>query len=128
MYLFVAYLKRIFSQENIKKSSSKIAQNHQKYQGAFEDEHQSYLFSYPGLSFFFDIPKEHIGYCKQNEPDGAVPVQFPDHTSPLARRLVIFSGKSHRTAAIVTTAGQPIGYLEPVVVQVWPPPTSPLHF
>lgn len=92
--------------------------------GTFEDGHKSYLFSYPGLSFFFKIPSKHVKMYKDRDDEACdfVPVEFPDHTSPLARRMVVFSGESHRNAEVIrTTARGHSGggaYLEPVVVQV----------
>eukprot|EP00128_Syssomonas_multiformis_P007197 Colp12_sorted_trinity150504_noHs@142 len=68
-----------------------------------------------GLSFFFPIPSEYSDLYASGKADP--PLEFPDSTSPIANRLVVFSG-SHLVAASPPQQDADDPYFEEVKVTV----------
>eukprot|EP00842_Homolaphlyctis_polyrhiza_P006757 jgi/Hompol1/7082/HPOL_002435-RA len=58
-------------------------------QGVYNPDSNSYTLSYPGISFEFPIPPSFSPL--KNASD--LPIQFPDGTTPVLRKMHIFSGK-----------------------------------
>jgi hypothetical protein len=48
-----------------------------------------YNLSYPGVTFQFPIPPN---YVKKYQADNAMPMEFPNGTTPTATRMIVFHG------------------------------------
>lgn len=55
-----------------------------------EPEARLYPMHYPGLLFLFPIPAQFTQHCISNS--GEMPLEFPDRTTPVASRVIIYSG------------------------------------
>ncbi|CAG8491376.1 5506_t:CDS:10 [Ambispora leptoticha] len=65
------------------------------YPGEFDPDKKEYTLNYPGVSFVFPIPEEHLSLIKSSED---LPVELPDGTSPLLSHLYIYQGANFRSA------------------------------
>ncbi|CAG8695122.1 8248_t:CDS:1 [Acaulospora morrowiae] len=94
------------------------------YPGELDKTRKEYTLNYPGVSFVFPIPEEHISlYISSTD----LPLELPDGTSPLLSRLYAFHGSSFRTANVPSLArsassenrvGNDIGEIESVVAEL----------
>ncbi|KAG9299643.1 hypothetical protein G9A89_020814 [Geosiphon pyriformis] len=65
------------------------------YPGEFDRGKEEYTLNYPGVSFVFPIPEEHISLFTTSSD---LPLELPDGTSPLLSHLYIFHGANFRSA------------------------------
>ncbi|RKP14264.1 hypothetical protein BJ684DRAFT_4353, partial [Piptocephalis cylindrospora] len=74
------------------------------FPGSFDPDALSYELHYPGITFTFPIPQQH---AEQYTQPGAVPMEFPDGTTPVCSKFHIYSplpasAWSSSTASIIT--------------------------
>ncbi|KAI9597289.1 hypothetical protein BDF19DRAFT_436458 [Syncephalis fuscata] len=66
------------------------------YPGTFDAENKEYILKYPGITFVFPIPEQHVQLYSQED----LPLEFPDGTTPVLSRLYIYHGGDDWTQAI----------------------------
>ncbi|KAL9653855.1 hypothetical protein ABK040_012916 [Willaertia magna] len=59
------------------------------YPGEFDDKTNSYILTYPGLTFVFPIPSTYINLYKNKDQ---IPMEFPNNTTPIATTIYLFHG------------------------------------
>eukprot|EP00123_Amoebidium_parasiticum_P000783 comp11683_c0_seq1/m.6221 comp11683_c0_seq1/g.6221 ORF comp11683_c0_seq1/g.6221 comp11683_c0_seq1/m.6221 type:complete len:426 (-) comp11683_c0_seq1:175-1452(-) len=85
------------------------------YPGDYDAVQHYYRLSYPGLAFFFPIPSKYDSLYANGKGD--VPLQFLDGTTPVARRLCIYSEEALNPPQIANTAQSPTWPVEEVLVK-----------
>ncbi|CAG8623001.1 4756_t:CDS:2, partial [Funneliformis caledonium] len=68
------------------------------YPGELDSKKKEYTLNYPGISFVFPIPEEHISFYTSSSGMTDLPMELPDGTSPLLSRLYTFHGSSFLNA------------------------------
>ncbi|CAI2171113.1 2419_t:CDS:10 [Funneliformis geosporum] len=68
------------------------------YPGELDSKKKEYTLNYPGISFVFPIPEEHISFYTSSSGMTDLPMELPDGTSPLLSRLYTFHGSSFQNA------------------------------
>ncbi|KAI9265979.1 hypothetical protein BY458DRAFT_556628 [Sporodiniella umbellata] len=61
------------------------------YPGEFDTAQSTYTLKYPGLAFTFPIPAKHQNLYKSSTD---LPLEFPDGTTPIASKIVLYSNSS----------------------------------
>eukprot|EP00735_Rhodelphis_limneticus_P009118 TRINITY_DN2547_c0_g2::TRINITY_DN2547_c0_g2_i1::g.19221::m.19221 TRINITY_DN2547_c0_g2::TRINITY_DN2547_c0_g2_i1::g.19221 ORF type:complete len:517 (+),score=53.71,sp/Q9SD33/U183_ARATH/37.34/1e-77,UPF0183/PF03676.9/2.3e-44,UPF0183/PF03676.9/4.3e-39 TRINITY_DN2547_c0_g2_i1:131-1681(+) len=84
--------------------------------GDYSQDSRLYFLNYPGVTFTFPIPPQFANlYLNPHSTD--LPVEFPDHTTPLATRMSIYSG-SGLCDAKPPIPSTPSVYLVPTTVEL----------
>ncbi|KAI8055957.1 hypothetical protein BDF22DRAFT_673038 [Syncephalis plumigaleata] len=66
------------------------------YPGTFNADSKEYILKYPGITFVFPIPEQHVQLYSQED----LPLEFPDGTTPVLARFYIYHGADDWTQAI----------------------------
>lgn len=61
------------------------------YPGEFDMTQSTYTLKYPGLAFTFPIPAKHQNLYKSSTD---LPLEFPDGTTPIASKIVLYSNSN----------------------------------
>eukprot|EP01135_Chromosphaera_perkinsii_P007843 Nk52_evm35s1020 gene=Nk52_evmTU35s1020 len=61
------------------------------YPGDYDSVHQQYILNYPGLSFYFPIPKQHESLYTNSKSGAELPLEFPDGTTPVTNRVCVYT-------------------------------------
>ncbi|KAI8805206.1 hypothetical protein BJ742DRAFT_821391 [Cladochytrium replicatum] len=83
------------------------------YPGWYEEDNQRYVLNYEGISFMFPVPTKYADMFAGN-PD--LPLTFPDATTPVLNRILIYHGTQWQTSN-PPALGQNDLYLENVYVE-----------
>ncbi|KAI8030648.1 UPF0183 protein [Camellia lanceoleosa] len=77
------------------------------YPGIYDKVRGVYTLFYPGLSFAFPIPSQYANCCSDGEV--ALPLEFPDGTTPVACRVSIYDSSAGRVGigSLVDKASAP---------------------
>ncbi|RIB26842.1 hypothetical protein C2G38_2162196 [Gigaspora rosea] len=67
------------------------------YPGELDKKKNEYTLNYPGVSFVFPIPEEHISLFVSSTD---LPLELPDGTSPLLSRLHTYHGANFRNVTV----------------------------
>ncbi|BBN02781.1 hypothetical protein MPTK1_2g18070 [Marchantia polymorpha subsp. ruderalis] len=96
------------------------------FPGTFNLKRCIYHLNYPGLSFVFPIPPQHISYWQDRK--GELPLEFPDGTTPVMSRACIYdsTGEVCGSFKLVPAPQLPGGglYMEEVHAK----PAEDIHF
>jgi len=68
------------------------------FPGELDLENAHYILHYPGLSFTFPVPRQHLAQLQE----AVLPLELPDGTTPVASRISVYSGTLGSAAAINT--------------------------
>mmetsp|Transcript_461 Transcript_461/g.1060 ORF Transcript_461/g.1060 Transcript_461/m.1060 type:complete len:655 (+) Transcript_461:52-2016(+) len=72
------------------------------FPGELDLENAHYILHYPGLSFTFPVPRQHLAQLQE----AVLPLELPDGTTPVASRISVYSGTLGSAAAINTALPQ----------------------
>ncbi|KAG5406262.1 hypothetical protein IGI04_012381 [Brassica rapa subsp. trilocularis] len=68
------------------------------FPGIYDKERGVYSLFYPGLSFQFPIPNQYTDCCHDGE--AALPLEFPDGTTPVTCRVSIYDNSSDKKVGV----------------------------
>jgi hypothetical protein len=68
------------------------------FPGIYDKERGIYSLFYPGLSFEFPIPNQYTDCCHDGE--AALPLEFPDGTTPVTCRVSIYDNSSDKKVGV----------------------------
>lgn len=68
------------------------------YPGVYDNESRQYYLSYPGITFVFPIPEQYSHIYEDD--DQAMPLEFPNGTTPIATKMYLFMGYDFQTASL----------------------------
>lgn len=68
------------------------------YPGVYDSKSRQYYLSYPGITFVFPIPEQYSHIYEDD--DQAMPLEFPNGTTPIATKMYLFMGYDFQTASL----------------------------